>query len=321
MMRKTLWVLLLVGSLLLAGCGPAVQPAAAPETPGGEVFMLALPRIEITFDEVGDPSILGLSLTQVGTWTGQDLSYLSYLRLPKFYVDWMTAANVQHIELRAIGDGIALFVNGKPMPHLAWDEASLQAAADFAGLFNMSSDMLKKFVPFVRRLGLDVALRFPLQPGASPIPLAGMDTAMLAAKPEEAPSVTKIAFEIRYNERGSPAILGVSTEDLLAMGISLPANLYEGSLRTLQAQNVQHMELRSKGDGLYIYVNGKPLPNIVWDNTFLTNAAELYTQMNPGSPFIQVVQQFVPMVDNADIAIMVHFPLAAGATPIPAQMH
>lgn len=318
-MQKTLWVLLLAGSLLLAGCGPAVQPTAAPETPGGEVFMLALPRLEITFDEVGDPSIMGLSLGQIGTWLNQDLSGM---RLNKYYVDWMTAANIQHIEMRAIGDGIALFVNGKPMPHLAWDDASLEQANNIAALFNVpSTNVIKKFLPLARRLGLDIVLHFPLRSDAEAIPLADSGAAMLAAKPEEGPASAVIHFEVKYDERGVPAILGISAEDLLDLGISVPVVLAPEALHTLQANNIQHMELRGKPDGLYIYVNGNLLPNLVWDNNFLSNAADVYAQMNPASPYIDLVKQFLPMVDNADVAIMVHFPLAAGATPIPAKIH
>jgi len=79
--------------------------------------------------------------------------------------------------------------------------------------------------------------------------------------------------------------------------------------------------VRGKTDGLFVYVNGNPLPNLVWDNNLLSSAADLYAQMNPASPYIELAKVLLPSIDNADIAILVHFPLAAGATPIPAQMH
>jgi hypothetical protein len=92
-------------------------------------------------------------------------------------------------------------------------------------------------------------------------------------------------------------------------------------VRVLQARNIQHIELRTKPDGLYVYVNGIPLPNLVWDNTLLTSAADFYVQTNPSSPYIEVVKQIVPTLDNMDVGILVHFPLAPGAQPIPAKMH
>jgi len=318
-MRKSVWVLLVITALLLAACGPAMQPATGPETETGEVFMIALPRIVIDFDEVGNPSVLGLKVADAGRLLGQDLSGL---RLNKYYVDWMSAANVQHIELRQTGNGIALLVNGKLMPHVAWDDASLQQATEFAALFNVQgTEMIKKFMPIVRRLGLDITLRFPKRADVEEIPLATDEVAMAAAVPEEAPASAIIRFEVMYDHSGIPSILGISAQDLLAMGINLPLALHPGSLRTIQSNNIQHLELRGKADGLFVYMNGNPLPNLVWDNDLLSGAADLYAQMNPSSPYIELAKALLPNIDNVDIDILVHFPLAAGATPIPAQMH
>jgi len=319
MMRKTVWVLFVISALLLAACGPAMQPASGPETETGEVFMIALPRIVIDFDEVGNPSILGLKVADAGRLLGQDLSGM---RLNKYYVDWMSAANVQHIELRQTGNGIAFLVNGKLMPLVALSDASLQQAPDFAALFNVQgTEMIKKFMPIVRRLGLDITLRFPKRADVEEIPLATDEAAMAVAAPEDVPASAIIRFEVKYDDQGVPSILGISAQDLLAMGLNLPVALHPGSLRTMQAQNVQHLEVRGKTDGLFVYVNGNPLPNLVWDNNLLSSAADLYAQMNPASPYIELAKVLLPSIDNADIAILVHFPLAAGATPIPAQMH
>ncbi|PKO21096.1 MAG: hypothetical protein CVU38_16540 [Chloroflexi bacterium HGW-Chloroflexi-1] len=281
--------------------------------------MIALPRIVIDFDEIGNPSVLGLKMADAGRLLGQDLSGL---RLNKYYVDWMTAANVQHIELRQTGNGIALLANGKLMPHVAWNDASLQQATEFAGLFDVQgTDMIKKFMPIVRRLGLDIILRFPKRADVEEIPLATDEVAMAAAAPEDVPASAVIRFEVKYDDRGIPSILGISAQDLLAMGINLSIALPQDSIRTMQSHNVQHLELRGKTDGLFVYVNGNPLPNLVWDNDLLSGAADLYAQMNPSSPYIELAKLLLPSIDNADIAILVHFPLAAGATPIPAQMH
>jgi hypothetical protein len=321
MMQKSVFAILVIVTLLLAACGPAMQPAAGPATESGEVFMIALPRIVVDFDEMGTPSIAGLKLSDLqryGVYTGN-------FQLSKFYVDWMTAANIQHVELRQTGNGIVLFVNAKALPHLGWSDQSLTRMANFATMFNVqNTQMLAKFLPIVRRLGLDLVLRFPKAPGAAEVALVNPDEAVkvVAAQPS-GPASAVVQFEIKYDENGVPGILGITAADLAAMGISAPLALAPDAVRSLQYYNIQTMELRGKGDGLFIYVNGEPLPNIVWDDALLNNTADIYVQMNPGAPaqYQELARTAVPLINKADIAIMVHFPIAAGAQPIAAKMH
>lgn len=314
-MRKSAWASLLVVALLLTACGTAMQPSAPAKTESGEAFLLALPRLVVDFDASGTPSAFGLKLDEVGRLLGQDLSSV---RLNRFYTDWMTAANIQHIEMRQTGDGLALLVNGVPLPHIAWTDQSLQRAADVAAALNLQGmDVVRELLPMVRRLGLDVVLRFPLQPGARAIPLAEPSLAVAPAKPEQTAPTAVIRFEVKYDGRGVPAILGLSAQDLRALGLDLPLALAPDAIRTLQGSNIQYVQIRTKPDGMYVYVNGEPLPNLVWDNTLLVNAANLYAQMNPGSPFVELARQVVPSLDNLDMDILLHFPRAPDVAPIP----
>jgi len=320
-MRKSLFALLLVVTLLLAACGPAMTPATT-TTEGGEVFTIALPRIVVDYNEAGTPSIGGLDLAQVAKFTGFDLRSMT---LPKMYLDWMRNANVQHIELRQGGDGMFVFVNGKPMPYLGWDDASLQRASDVAGILKVqNSDAIRKFLPIVRRLGLDVVMRFPKQAGAAEIPLASPDilNQMAAAKAAVPPASAVMQFEVKYDQNGTPAVLGITPYDLMAMGINPGStNLSPTYLQWLQKNNIQNLELRGKGDGVYVYVNGQPLPNVVWNDALLTNLADVYGQMNdPNQPMVQLVKGLLPLVNKADVAVLIHFPVAAGQATIPAKM-
>ena len=228
-MKKSVWVLLLVATLVLAACGPAMKPATGPETDTGEVFMIALPRIVINFDADGNPSVLGLNLADVGKYTGMSMAGF---QLNKFYIDWMTAANVQHVELRQTGNGIVLFVNGKAMPHIGWSDASLQQATDLAGLFNVqNTEMIRKFLPIVRRLGIDVVLTFPRAEGVAEIPLIDPEAAVnTVAQASTEPASAVVQFEVKYDENGVPGILGITAADLAAMGISAPLALHPAYL-------------------------------------------------------------------------------------------
>jgi len=185
----------------------------------------------------------------VGAMLGQDLSTL---RLDPFLVNWMTNANIQHIEMRQTGDKLALLVNGKPMPHLAWDDKALTQAMDLAALFLPGSENLfttiKKFLPLVSRLGVDVTLRFPLQKGATAIPLADPSVALAPLNPSKDPASIILKFEVKYDDQGVPSVLGLSGYDLAALGLPLPVAIDKGVLKNIQSQNIQNASSRFTAD-------------------------------------------------------------------------
>lgn len=326
-MRKPVVALLLVAGLLLAACGPAIVPAAAPETETGEVFMVALPRIVITFDETGRPGFEGVPVEEIARTVGLNLNLEQY-RIDPFYPVWMKAANIQHIELRQTGDGIAVLVNGKLMPSLSFKDGTLERVGDLAPLLGpgvnvqMIQDLVGKFAPLVKRLGLSMVFKFPLRTGAEPIPFADPNVKLAALTPAQEEPSAIVMFEIRYDEQGVPSILGISARDLTALLGNAPLALAPDYLRLVQANNIQHVQLRTKADGLHLFVNGTPLPNLVWDGTTLENAVEVYAQMNAAAPkeVLDLVKMLVPLLGRTDVSIMVHFPLAPGAQPIPAKM-
>ena len=70
-------------------------------------------------------------------------------------------------------------------------------------------ELYKKLLPLVTRLGLNIVLRFPTEPGAAEIPLSGARTAKkttIAPTTEAASLITK--FEIKFDENGVPSIMG-----------------------------------------------------------------------------------------------------------------
>ncbi len=321
-MRRILLVLLVPAMLTLAACGPAMLPTTSPKTESGDTFLLALPRLEIEFDKEGNPMVLGMKLADVGVLLNQDLSGI---RLDPGLVAWMTNADIQHIEMRQTGDGVALMVNAKRMPHISWDDKSLAQAIDLVLALDPANESLyttiRKLLPIVSRLGLDVVLRFPLQPTAKPLPLADPADVMAKANPSKDPASFIFKFDVRYDAQGVPSILGITGYDLAALGLPLPLALDPTMRENLQSKNIQFLELRTTPIGLYVYVNNNPLPSFTWDKQMLKNVAEIYTQMNPGSPIIPTVNQILPMLDTLDIGIMVYFPLAPDAKPIQAQTH
>ncbi len=321
MLRKS-WVLFFILVLLLAGCGKAVEPPTASTTPSGEVFQIALPRIVVDIDSAGNPSLMGLS-PAVLKRLGVDVSSM---QVPAATVEQMTKANMQHIEVASVGDRVVVMVNGKPLPHLGWDQASLQRSLDLADTLKVQDPttmaLLKRVLPLVTRLGLDLVLRFPAQPGAAEIPMAETGAAKkIALSPTTDPASLIAKFEVKFDENGVPGIMGISGNDLAALGVGALGGLSPDMIANLQSGNIQNMELRMKPDGLHIYVNGDPLPVIIWDTKLLANAFETFGQISPDSPILPVLQLFLPYLDRADVGILLHFPPAAGKDLIPAKMH
>ena len=315
-MRKSVLVLLTIAGLMLAGCGPAVMPQNT-QTESGEQFVVALPQIVIDFDEAGNPSVMGMNLADAGRMVGQDLSGLGlsnvYITPEIKLIDSLMAANVQNVELRQTGDGVAVLANGKPLPHITWTDASLAQATDVAAMFNVQGlDLIKKVLPIVRRLGVNVVLRFPPVPGAEVIALTDPNVPLPTPQADDGPDSVVAHMEVKYDEQGVPSILGISARDLQAMGLNLPLALAPSVIQSLQANNIKTMELRSKPDGIFVYANDVALPNLSWDNTMLLNAADLYGQMNPTSPYVAAVKQFLPAINNVNIDLLLHFPTAEG---------
>ena len=111
-------VILCLVSLLGAGCRePLRVPSLEPQS-----LRLNLPRLRVAFDEQGDPSVLGLSLSSVERFLRSDLGLL---RLPAEQVQQFMQWNIQHIELAVAADGLFIFMNNKPLPYLAWNAQTL----------------------------------------------------------------------------------------------------------------------------------------------------------------------------------------------------
>ncbi len=318
-MKRSLWLTWVVLLVLLTACsGEPTQPSGAAASPSDEIFQMALPRLVVDLDENGVPSIMGINPLFLKA-VGVDVSGFS---APPELVKTMQQAGVQHIELAAVGDRLVILVNGKPMPQLGFSEGSLQRALDLASLFGVqNTESIAKLVPWVTRLGLNVVLRFP-RGEAAEIPLSKPGTAKeLTISPvTDAPSlVTK--FEVKFDQDGTPGILGFTANDLTQLTGADIGGLAPETLGKLQAGNVQHLEVRNKPNGLHLYVNGQPLPTLTWDTQLLKNLVEVYGQLQPDGAFKPLVDALLPTLDRADIGIMLHFPVAAGAEAIPVKMH
>ncbi len=134
----------------------------------------AMARLVVTYDENGVPSVADISAAEVQQLFGIDLSLL---RLDPSLVKVMMDRGIQHFSIRSEKSGLALAVNDKPLPNLMCDADCLVNTSQVIGRLNTYPELqdfnpiIEQFGPQLRQVSVELAVRFPLAPGAKRIPL------------------------------------------------------------------------------------------------------------------------------------------------------
>ncbi|RME49240.1 MAG: hypothetical protein D6791_01200 [Chloroflexi bacterium] len=323
-MSKRLYLLLLpllVLALLLAACGG--KPTQVAEEEGG--FLLALPQITVDIDSQGVPSVAGFTAETVKQLTFGQLD-LTGLRVDPALVNWFTQTNLQHVVLVHRNDGLYIIANNEPLPHIGWDTESLRATSDVATDFGLLdpriAKIVKLFVPFVQRIGLNIAVRFPVAPGQEVIEVADANEVLSSITVEPTEDLAIARLHLNYDENGVPSVLDVSLNDVEeALGISLAqAKLSPALVQQMTNAGIQHVMVRTADNGLLLFVNGQPLPNLAWSEELLSNGAKVFGQLYPTDEFTlsrEAVNVLLPMLNDIDGEVVLLFPLAPGAEAIP----
>ncbi|MFQ5593661.1 MAG: hypothetical protein ACE5HA_05895 [Anaerolineae bacterium] len=311
-------------ALLITACSPQATEGEVPEatlniidTAASFIPELDLPTLEIAYDQQGVPSVFGIKTTDVYRFTGIDLSFL---QLPEVYVDWFTRSDLQHFELEHTKNGLFLYANGQLLPSVGWNAESLENGAALANMLGVqNASVLQRLVPVLERLGLDIVLRFPVAPGNDPIKLHVQDMEPPALPDVEQPSAV-VHLVVEYREDGLPSIMGLTSRDIAALtGTDLRfAELRDFHMSYLKSMNLQNIEIETHADGLRIFVNGMELPRLAYSPEQLDALVSLYGQMYPGyQPSPAFLYDVLMMVQQADVDLVVQFPLAAEASRIP----
>ena len=189
---------------------PAVRQSCQPlhpQTQSGETFVVALPRIVITFDDQGNPGVEGVA-------SRGDRPQLGRPARPEPVPDRPVLPGLdesgQHPARRAAPDrGRDRRAGQRSTDAAAFRSrmARCSGSSDVAPLLGQNGpaigQLLQKFAPLVQRLGLSVALKFPTQAGAEAIPYAPADTkvAALAAIRRTAVGRREVRDQVRRSGR------------------------------------------------------------------------------------------------------------------------
>lgn len=306
---------------LVAGC--ASEREKEPEAPKSPFL---LPRLTVSIDEQGVPSVLGLSLATVSKLLGRDVSAFS---APPELVQQLMAAGVQHLEVVVSGDGVFLFANGQPLPYLAADTQSWQSLDELATVLNVSNWKTIKWVldNVVRRFGVPLVLKFPIAEGAAELPLRDNKTLpqvdVEAVRSSTGQPDLRLHADVAVDAQGVPTIAGMSLTDLqqslqgVGAAVDLSsARLDPATVASLMGASVQHLQIETEPEGLYAYVNGKRLPRVSWDDARLANAAALYSRLEPDSPYVPLIDFLLPYIQPADVELTLMLPKQAGAAEV-----
>ena len=304
-------VVVLLG--LLTGCAAAPGGSAdmleglAPQL---ESFSLRLPRMYVLYVENGgeyaEPSVWGMRASQLESWFGLDLSMV---KIPQFYMDWLKASNVQHVEVVHEGSGMYVYVNGEPTPYVAWDAESMGLVSQLMEPLGVPNGaLIGRLLPLLRRIGLDIVVQMPLAPGADVIAYRNPEAGLMAsdASAALAEPAAELKLSMSYDANGVPSFLGLSAALLQPMVGATPGQLDPQLIGQLKAAGVERLGVQIRGDGLYIFLNDQALPNVAWSEDHLGTALDLYAEMNatswvPNPNFVYMVRELVTQVTNSDV--------------------
>lgn len=323
--RLTLWAaLLIIAALVLAGCAPRTGAGSSAAMAMDDELVIDLPAIVIDFDTHGHASIGGIPAAEMGAMAGADLSTLA---LSPDWVSYFSMTNIQHLQVNNAAEGLAVLVNGQPVPSLEWDENSLVATAGALESLGIAIPVLDKVLPLVQQLGIGVIMRFPVAAGNDVIPFSVMGDGSAAEMAQAAQAEflaavgapPKINLPIVYQADGSYSVGDLSDADWTAL-TGVPWNalrLDPSAISGLTGAGITSMALATDQHGIHVSLNGNELPAIGWGNGEVLHVLNLAGQMGiweaymPGmdmTDMMATVESLLPVVQTTNANISIYLP-------------
>ena len=320
--RGFAWVIVLMAlALAVTGCGarPSTTDLVERATSRAvEIVVrylprIGLPRITVAYDASGTPSVFGVRTSILSRFLPVNLSVLE---LSPATVQRLTQSNIQHVELELNDAGAFVYVNGKALPYLAWDEERLAYTGQLLDRLDLTpyDTTIAKAVPLLARIGIDVVATFPTQPGAVAVPVRDRKQRALAAALRAPEPTATVQMTVEYSADGVPSVAGISSRELSQLlGANLRGvELSPAAVARLRKAGVEEVAFVTQPDGLHVLVNGREALHLAYTEAHLRNAVELYTQLNREregiEEFATFLHNLVPIVYGADVDVVLRFP-------------
>lgn len=270
-----IFVVALIASLVVSACGGG--------TSGSTWFNL--PSVPIHIQPDGTARAFGLNLGAL---------------LPQPLVQQLQTASVRKLEARIGYNGVFVYTNGQGLPYISWDVDAVATLQDVLrrapGVPN--ANLIANALPWLRRIGLGVALNLP-GTGAA-IPSWSGETTFT---PEQPPS-TIGPFQlggITFDQSGNLSIGSVPGSALGLAGPLIDAN----TLGMLQSFGLDKLQIRTEPNGIKLSLNDRPLPGLAYDSRSLATAQPIVAAFAPDlAPTLETV---LPALQSTEVDMVVSF--------------
>lgn len=125
---------------------------------------------------------------------------------------------------------------------------------------------------------------------------------------------------IDVDDTGAMSVGGLSMAAVskLLPGVALPERVVDPYyVDWMKNTNVQHIELASNKDGLFVYVNGEPMPYLTWQGDSLKNLGSVMGLA--GLPYGDLITKLMPIIQRTGVNMVLRFPTQDGAAEIPVR--
>ena len=129
------------------------------------------------------------------------------------------------------------------------------------------------------------------------------------------------SLSVKLNEQGAPTVLGIPPALLSKVvdvnSFSVPAD----TVKQLMDAGVQHLEFVVAGNGLYIFVNGQPMPYLVLDDQTRESVGELLKLAGVDDKMATNVQNLLSnnVISRLGVPLVVKLPVPEGQAEIPVR--
>ena len=273
-------LLLLV--FLLTGC--ANRPSWQSADTSDQGLTVELPALVLQIDETGS----------VANELPQPMDMMNPILNDMFSAELVgkfTAANIQHLQIDMHSQGMAIWLNGKPMFGSSnFQGPDLGEALDVLTVLSGNSvddpeaplTPVKALAPILSSLGIGLILEFPVQTGTAAFSYADKSDFVVTSEEELA------AVEMEAQEKGVAVVPISVAEDgsltsenfMLTLILSmLPADMEAkfpaDMLETVSETGITQISIKTRASGLTIGINGSDLPLMLWNNGELDNLVAL----------------------------------------------
>jgi len=253
------------------------ETSVAPAEAAGDAAMGSIDISSITFDAQGNGYVGSIPLSALGAGVS----------LPSAITGLLSQIGIEAVNINTEPTGLVISVNGEPLPSLAYDGNSLDAAVTLVGALMPGSPMAETLADAAEtlpELDLNVAVTFDGEPAGQ----LALEDLSIAVQPD-----------------GSLSAMGID----LPIGAVVPADL----IGQLEAAGLSNLGISVTGSSVALSNNGQPFPAISWSPVGESLVKTLVPALAGVSE--EQISSILDLLDQTAVDLNVALPGATGEAP------